>query len=329
MTVRQNESPHLSVIVVTYNSKATIGAMWRSLYPQLARVAPWELYVIDNASTDETFAVLQDSIAGMDAAASGGCVALHRNLANLGFGGACNQALRECSGRYVLLLNPDTELEPDALQAALDYMEANPAVGILGPRIRLPDGRLDAPCRRSFKTPGIYFYKLSGLSRLFPHSRRFGRYYLSYLDELETTEVDAVIGAFMLVRREVINQIGLLDDRFFMYCEDEDWCFRAKQAGWRVVYYPKVTVWHRKGSSAKQRAARMIWEWHKSILLFHRKNLAQAYPWPVNLLLYGGFGLSLFASLAKSVAAGRLSTAACALAAIVNVPSRYRRPRHP
>src|SRR5437762_539513 len=228
--------PRMSVVVITYQSAATLPALWRSLAPELAELGRTELYLIDNASSDESRHVLRDIVDESSRDSTNGSrVELRANRQNLGFARACNQALARATGRYVLLLNPDTVLEEGALIRAVEFLDAHPDVGILGPRVQLPNGRLDAPCRRSFKTPAIYFYKLSGLSRIFPRSRRFGRYYLSYLDERVTTDVDAVIGAFLLIRREVIEQIGPMDERFFMYCEDEDWCFRAKQAGWRVV----------------------------------------------------------------------------------------------
>jgi GT2 family glycosyltransferase len=159
------------------------------------------------------------------------------------------------------------------------------------------DGRLDPPARRSFKTPATYVYKLSGLSWLFPRHRHFGRYYLSYLDDREITEVDAISGAFLLIRREVIDQIGLLDEQFFMYCEDEDWCWRAKQAGWRVIYHPGVRVHHWKGGTTRRRPFAMIYHWHRSIFLYHRKNIAPRYPAIVNALVYGGMLASLTATV--------------------------------
>lgn len=301
MQHRPDETIQVSIIIVTYQSVGVLETFWPSLTRELAALERSEVFLIDNASADGTFEQLGSLVeASQDQLQqSGGSVSLRRNTVNLGFGRACNQALGEATGRYVLLLNPDTELEPGGIVNAVRYMDSQPDIGIVGARVRLPDGKLDAPCRRSFKTPGIYFYKYTGLSRLFPRSRRFGRYYLSYLDETETTDVDAVIGAFMMVRREVIDRIGLMDERFFMYCEDEDWCFRAKADGWRVVYYPHVVVWHRKGSSTRQRAASMTVQWHRSIFLFHRKNLANSYHPVFNGLLYFGMGLSLLASLGK------------------------------
>lgn len=277
----------LSVVIVNYNTGGLVRKCLAALWPQLPPAA--EVFVVDNASTD-------GSTEGLEAAFPR--LRLIRNAGNDGYARANNRALRLASGGYALLLNPDVTLEPGALAAAVAYMDAQPGVGILGPRILRPDGRLDPPARRSFKTPGTYIYKMLGLSRLFPRHRRFGRYYLSYLDETATTDVDSVVGAFLLIRREVIERVGLLDERFFMYCEDEDWCWRAKQAGWRVVYYPAAVVHHRRGSSTAKHPFRMAFHLHRSYFLYHRKNIAPRYPAVVNGAVYGGIALGLVTALA-------------------------------
>jgi GT2 family glycosyltransferase len=172
-------------------------------------------------------------------------------------------------------------------------MEENADASMLGARILRADGRLDPPARRSFKTPTTYLWKFLGLSFIFPNSRRFGRYYLSFLPEDQIADVDSVVGAFLMTRRTVVDQIGPLDERFFMYCEDEDWCWRAKLAGGRVIYHPDVVVHHAKGSSTSQRPIAMAWQWHRSLIAYHHKNIAPRYPAPVNALVYGGILASL------------------------------------
>src|SRR5205814_8060174 len=153
---------------------------------------------------------------------------------------------------YVLFLNPDTVLPPDALQATVDFLEAHPAAGIVGPKMVKPDGSLDLACRRSFPTPLSSLFKLTGLSKLFPRSRLVARYNLTYLNDDETSEVDSVMGAYMLVRAEALGQAGLFDERFFMYGEDLDLAFRVKERGWKVYYYPAVQVLHYKGASSRK-----------------------------------------------------------------------------
>lgn len=283
-----SETPLLSVAIVNYNGGALLLRTLRSLYDTTAGL-DLETFVVDNGSTDDSLESVRREFPS---------VQIIENGANLGFAAANNRALRQARGRYLLLLNPDVELRPGAVQTTLDYLEAHPDVGIVGPRVLLPDGRLDKPCRRSFKTPAIYFYKTVGLSALFPHSPRFNRYYMGYLPEDQLTEVDAVIGAFLMIRRECMEQIGLLDERFFIYCEDEDWCFRAKKAGWKVVYNPQAVVVHHKGSSTRRRRLRMVIEWHRAIFQFHRKNMAADYSPLVNGLVYLGMGLRLLAALA-------------------------------
>ncbi len=288
------DPPLLSVVIVNYNGGELLRRTLESLFETTAGLA-LETFVVDNGSTDDSLATVQREFPA---------VQVIENGANLGFAKANNRALRRAHGRYLLLLNPDVELRPGAIQTALDYMEAHADVGILGPRVLLPNGELDKPCRRSFKTPAIYFYKTVGLSALFPHSPRFNRYYMGYLPEDQLTEVDAVIGAFLMIRRECMEQIGSLDERFFIYCEDEDWCFRAKQAGWKVVYNPQVVVIHHKGASTRKRRLRMVVEWHRAIFQFHRKNMAADYSPLVNGLVYLGMGLRLVAALAVNALRG-------------------------
>jgi N-acetylglucosaminyl-diphospho-decaprenol L-rhamnosyltransferase len=188
--------------------------------------------------------------------------------------------------RYALLLNPDTEVPPDALGRVVAFADADAEIGVLGPKLVRPDGSLDLACRRSFPTPELSAYRMLGLSRLFPHSRRFGRYNLTYLDADVTAEVDSVVGAFMLVRREALDQVGLLDEAFFMYGEDLDWAFRIKAAGWKVVYYPGVTVLHVKRASSRQSPRAQVEFW-RSMEIFYRKHYAAETPWLIHVAVLG------------------------------------------
>jgi N-acetylglucosaminyl-diphospho-decaprenol L-rhamnosyltransferase len=187
----------------------------------------------------------------------------------------------------VLLLNPDTVLPPTALVDMLAFMAAHPEAGIAGPKLVLPDGRLDLACRRSFPTPEVSFYRMVGLSRLFPRSRRFGRYNMTFLDENQVAEVDSVVGAFMLVRGEAIRQVGLLDERFFMYGEDLDWALRIKRAGWKVYYNPAVQVLHVKRAASRHSSKAQI-EFHRASRLFYYKHYAASTPLWLHWLVLGG-----------------------------------------
>lgn len=147
-------------------------------------------------------------------------------------------------------------------------------MGAVGPRLLLPDGSLDLACRRSFPSPEVAFYHMSGLARLWPHSPRFGRYNLTYLAPDQEAEVDALVGACMLLRAQVLAEVGLLDEQFFMYGEDLDWCYRIKQYGWRIVYYPRVSIHHYKRAASTRRAIPSIRAFYDAMRIFHRKHYA-------------------------------------------------------
>ena len=284
----------LSIIIVNYNGGQLVRDCLDRLWPELR--PGWEVFLVDNASRDRSADGLERAYPGLS---------VIRNADNVGFARANNQAMRLATGAYVLLLNPDVAITRGATSTALAYLESHQDVSILGHKILLPDGRLDPAARRSFKTPETYLYKVTGLSRVFPRHRRFGRYYLSYLDEDAVTDVDSIVGAFMLIRRSVIDAIGMLDERFFMYCEDEDWCWRAKQAGGRVVYHPGLVVHHRKGSSTRTVPIRMAYHWHRSLFLYHRKNIAPRHSTLANAGVYAGIVAS-FAARAGVLAVRRL-----------------------
>jgi GT2 family glycosyltransferase len=282
----------LTVIVLNYNGGAALAenlaGVWAGHHDD------WEMIVVDNASRDGSLEAVEDRLAG---------VTLLRNRKNIGFAAAHNQALPLAKGEYILLLNPDVSTDAASVAQALEFMDANSDVAILGARILLPGGVDDPAAHRSFKTPATYFYKFLGLSQRFPRSRRFGHYYMTDRDFDAPTDVDSVTGAFLLIRARAQQEIGPLDERFFMYCEDEDWCWRAKQAGWRVVYDPGIVVRHRKGSSTRRHPLRMTWVWHTSLIRYHRKNIASRYPAYVNGLVYAGIGTALAVRLV--IVAGR------------------------
>jgi GT2 family glycosyltransferase len=193
-------------------------------------------------------------------------------------------------GRTILLLNPDAKPQSSAVLTMFEYLQTHPDVGGVGPRLVLPDGSLDAACRRTAKTFETYLFRLLGLDRRFERHPRFGRYNMTYLDPAVLVSVDSFSGACMLVRREALEQIGMkMDERFRMYCEDEDWCLRLRNAGWKLVYNPDAVVVHFKGSSSGgtwRIRLRTTYEWHRSVLLFHRKHLASRYPAVLNGFVY-------------------------------------------
>lgn len=270
-------NPDLSLCIPTLNAKTLLRDCLQSIYAN-TRVITFEIIAVDNASQDGTVEMLQAEFPA---------VRLIVNDHNAGFSRPINQALRVSQGRYALLLNNDTIVRPDALDRLVQFADAHPEIGICGPKVLNRDGTLQKQCRRSLATPWDLFCYFSGLAALFPKSRLFARYLVTYEDENKTHAVDAVSGSCMLIRRAVMDAIGLLDEQFFAYQEDADYCFRAKQAGWHVYYYPRAQIVH-YASQGGSRADpyRSIIEWHRSYFIYYRKNLASRYVFLFNWLYY-------------------------------------------
>ncbi|WP_026369684.1 glycosyltransferase family 2 protein [Kallotenue papyrolyticum] len=293
----------LDVIILNYNRadllRPCLQSVLNSVVSHTLRV-----WVVDNASTDGSAELVAREFPA---------VQLIRNPVNNGFAAGNNLALRAIlaqaattatttpASRYVMLLNNDTVVEPDALQLLIDYLEAHPAVGAVGPKLLLLDGSLDLACRRSFPSPAVSFYRMTGLSRLFPHSPRFGRYNLTFLDPDLETEVDALVGAAMVVRLEVVREVGLLDESFFMYGEDLDWCFRIKAFGWRIVYYPRAVIHHHKRAASTRRALPSIRAFYDAMRIFHRKHYARQTSAPLNWLIEVGITLKEWWALTSNL----------------------------
>lgn len=274
-------TPDLSVIIVNYNTRDLLRDCLRSV---LANLLPGglDVIVVDNCSTDDSSAMVEREFPD---------VTLIRSPRNGGFAFGNNQGLRAARGCYVLLLNPDTVVPADALAKMVGFLDSHPEAGICGPRLVRADGSLDLACRRSFPTPEVSFYRIIGLSKLFPHSRRFARYNLTFLDEHHLAEVDSVVGACMMVRRSAMDQVGLLDEEYFMYGEDLDWAYRIKSLGWKVYYNPDTTVLHYKRESSKQRPVKTISEFYRAMLIFHRKHYAARTFFLLNWLIVAGIYL--------------------------------------
>jgi GT2 family glycosyltransferase len=271
----------LGIVIVSYNTRDLLRTCLETVYASQGDFS-FKVCVVDNNSPDGSAALVSNQFPD---------VHLIANEDNPGYPAANNQGLQAFgypngkeTPRFALLLNPDTELPPDGLARMLDFLVTHSDTGAAGPRLILPDGSLDLACRRSFPSPEVSLYRLSGLSKLFPRSRRFGRYNMTYLDEHVMTEVDAVVGAFMLIRGEAIRQVGLMDDTFFMYGEDLDWCYRIKDAGWKIVYNPEVTVIHVKRAASKHSARAQVEFW-RAMSLFYDKHYAEQTSWPIHALI--------------------------------------------
>jgi N-acetylglucosaminyl-diphospho-decaprenol L-rhamnosyltransferase len=293
--------PSLAIVIVSYNTCELLRDCLRSIGPGGATCA-LDIWVVDNASRDGSAAMVRAEfpyVHVIDSPRNGG-YAYANNLALrqvLGIGGwALDRSLpipspQSPSPEYVLLLNPDTVVPPGALDALVGFLEAHPAVGACGPKLLLGDGSLDVACRRSFPTPEIAFYRMIGLSSLFPRSPRFGRYNMSHVDPDVQIEVDSVVGACMLVRGALVREVGLLDEAYFMYGEDLDWAFRIKQYGWKIMYVPSVTIHHYKRASSRQRPFPSIRAFYDAMRVFHRKHYAATTPGPLNALIELGITL--------------------------------------
>jgi GT2 family glycosyltransferase len=208
-----------------------------------------------------------------------------RSSRNLGFAGGNNLAIREilaetasqveAADAYILLLNSDLLVETDTIARCLTFLRQHPRAGVAGPKVLLPDGRLDLACRRGFPTPTRAFWKLTGIARRRPGDPRFAGYNLTHLPVDQTVEIDSGTGAFMLVRLAAVRDAGLLDEEFFMYGEDLDWAWRIKEHGWSVWYVHDATALHLKGATSRRQSARMIVEFYRAMWIFYRKHQAR------------------------------------------------------
>lgn len=283
----------LGIVIVNYRTCDLLRECLQSIYESRGDFS-FQVCVVDNCSQDGSCAMVGEEFPQVQLIASqvngGYAYANNLGLRAFGFGQVSDEKPSESTPRYALLLNTDTLLPPSALREMLDFMEAHPEAGVAGPRLVLADGSLDLACRRSFPSPEVSLYRMVGLSKLFPRSRRFGRYNLTYLDPDEVAEVDSVMGAFMLVRAEALKQVGLLDGSFFMYGEDLDWAYRIKRAGWKVYYNPQVTVLHYKRASSRH-SRRAVYEFYRAMHIFYRKHYAATTPFWLHWLVLGGIVL--------------------------------------
>lgn len=303
----------LAIIIVNYNTSALLRDCLRSLYASDLRGLSMAVCVVDNISSDDSVAMVRAEFPQahliVNAENVGYPQANNQGLRYFGFGAAFTPHPSPHLGReepdispqdggaggaslprFALLLNPDTALPPTALAEMVAFMEAHPKAGAAGPKLVRLDGSLDRACRRSFPTPTTSLYHMVKLDKFFPKSPRFARYDLSYLDPDTVTRVDAIVGAFMLVRREAIAQVGLLDETFFMYGEDLDWAKRITDAGWEVWYNPQVTVLHVK-EAASRHSYRARVEFYRALTIFYEKHYKATTPFWMDWLIRGGIKL--------------------------------------
>ncbi len=284
---QDSQTADLGVVIVNWNTRDLLRACLQSLAecPPSLRLS---VIVVDNASSDGSAEMVHTEFPNVMLIVSptngGFAYANNLGLRRFGFEQGQTEPDTPC---YALLLNPDTVVPPDALPTLVDYMDTHPAVGAAGPKLILPDGSLDLACRRSFPTPEISLWRMIGLSKLFPRSRRFGRYNLTYLPIDQETEVDSVVGACMIVRRAAVVAAGLLDERYWMYGEDLDWAYRIKSAGWKVMYVPRAMI-RNINRAASSRNPRAQIEFRRAMLIFYRKHYRAQTPIWLHLLILSG-----------------------------------------
>ncbi|MDY0315352.1 MAG: glycosyltransferase [Bacteroidales bacterium] len=255
----------LSVVIVNYNVKHFLEQCLNSVF-ESAKHCETEVFVVDNNSVDGSCSMVKTKFPQ---------VKLIENKTNYGFSYANNQAIKKSKGEYVLLLNPDTVIEEKTLKTVCDFMDLHKDAGGLG--VKMIDGkaRFLPESKRGLPTPKVAFYKIFGLSKLFKNSKKFGQYHLSYLDKNKTHEVDVLSGAFMLLRKETLDKIGLLDETFFMYGEDIDLSYRITLAGYKNYYLPETTIIHYKGESTKKASVNYVLVFYNAMIIFAKKHFSK------------------------------------------------------
>lgn len=304
----------LSVIIVNYNVRDFLEQALRSVERASRRLSV-EVFVVDNDSADGSVAMVRERFTSVV------CIA---NETNEGFGAANNRALKRARGRYVLILNPDTIVQEDTLDTLVRFMDQRPDAGAVGCQILNPDGSFAPESRRSFPTPDVAFFRMTGLSRLFPGSRTFGRYNMTFLPRDQVAEIDALSGSCMFVRRAALLDTrepaayapaGLFDEAFFMYGEDLDLCFRIQHAGWKIWYTPETRIIHYKGESTKKSEFRYVRLFYGAMVLFTRKHIRTRYSGLFSALLQ----VAIVIRAAGSIMGEGLRRAAAPLADFVMV----------
>ena len=259
--------PLVSVIVVSYNVKDLLLDSLAALFQRTD--IPFEAIVVDNNSKDGSAAAVEAEFPQAK---------VHRMRKNVGFGRAANAGLELCGGRFILVLNPDVMVGEACLGELADFLLVRPDVGAVGPRITQPGGEIDESARRAFPTPSVAVYRATGLSRLFPHSARFGRHNMGHVSAERAHEIDAGTAACLMVRRAAIAKVGFFDPAYFMYGEDLDLCYRLKQGGWKIFYVPAAEALHIKAASSRQEEKKMLYQYHSAMWTFHHKHYADELP---------------------------------------------------
>ena len=285
----------ISVIIVNYNVLHFLEQCLHSVVKAMKNLEG-EIIVVDNNSVDGSTAMVKEKFPG---------ILLIENKKNTGFSVANNQGILQSSGDFILLLNPDTVIQEDTLEKVIYFMESHPDAGGLGVKMVDGKGNFLPESKRGLPTPAVAFYKIFGVAKLFPKSKRFGAYHLTYLDNNQIHIVDVLSGAFMVLRKKALEKTGLLDETFFMYGEDIDLSYRLQQAGYKNYYFPETTIIHYKGESTKKSSVNYVFVFYKAMKIFalkhfNRKN-AGIFIFFINLAIYLRAGVSITKRIVQQV----------------------------
>jgi O-antigen biosynthesis protein len=277
----------LSVIIVNYNVKHFVEQCLHSVF-NASKDLKIEIFLVDNNSVDGSVPFIRQKFPQ---------VKIIENKTNTGFSVANNQAIRQSTGKYVLLLNPDTVVQEDTFEKVVRFMNEHPEAGGLGIKMFDGKGNFLPESKRGLPTPAVAFYKIFGLAKIFPGSKKFGQYHLTYLDKDKTHQVDVLSGAFMLLRKEALDKVGLLDETFFMYGEDIDLSYRITQGGYKNYYFADSSIIHYKGESTKKSSVNYVIVFYKAMAIFARKhftkNNANLFDFLIHLAIYLRAGVAI------------------------------------
>ncbi|MDA3942687.1 MAG: glycosyltransferase family 2 protein [Bacteroidetes bacterium] len=283
----------LSIVIVNYNVEHFLEQCLYSVRKAVKDMEA-EIFVVDNNSVDGSLRMLREKFPE---------VVLIDNKENLGFSKANNQAIRRSEGEYVLLLNPDTVVEDDTFTKVISFMDSHPEAGGLGVKMVDGKGNFLPESKRGLPTPATAFYKIFGFASLFPRSKRFSKYHLGYLDKNQIHEVDVLAGAFMLMRKAVLDKTGLLDEAFFMYGEDIDLSYRITKAGYKNYYFPETRIIHYKGESTKKSSINYVFVFYNAMIIFARKHFSQkrasTFTFLINIAVYFRAAIAIMARFIK------------------------------
>lgn len=279
----------LSIIIVNYNVEHFLEQCLQSVYKALSKgPSTAEVFVVDNNSVDGSLKMVREKFPQ---------TILIENKENVGFSKANNQAIQQSKGEYVLLLNPDTLVQEDTFIKVIEFMDSHPEAGGLGVKMIDGKGKFLPESKRGLPTPWVAFYKIFGLSKFFPKSKKFGRYHLGFLDKDKTHEVEILSGAFMLMRKSALDKVGLLDETFFMYGEDIDLSYRIIKGGYKNYYYSDTTIIHYKGESTKKSSVNYVFVFYRAMVIFAKKHFSQRnagmFSFLINMAIYLRAGVAL------------------------------------